>query len=294
LVDSGYDLRIRAANYFDADITKTLNIENYLRIRRVKKQEKYSYGKLTDPDHGFGWGLEGPLSFVFECILPTFDETRLAIRKLATTLLLFKRDKKSTNELQWFRLGLEGSQMVQTPNFPVISERLDDEKMDFSGYALHLWEIDDFKTFWKTCTLSVWHPSFCVSSNRLLRLQERVGDTVWEDRLIDMMIACEALVLEGEDEKGKLIAHRVGKLQKTPQMESRIMDWLRLGYRIRNDIVHDGQVSSSNLAQLPTRLFEEFVLEIEQYLRLGMVNYIDLMNKAMTKHDIVLYLDSLP
>lgn len=107
------------------------------------------------------------------------------------------------------------------------------------------------------------------------------------------MIACEALVLEREDEKGRRIAHRLGKLQKTPPTESRIIDWLRLGYRMRNDIVHDGQLSSSNLAELPARLFEEFVIEIEQYLRVGMMNYIELMNKTMTKHEIVQYLDAL-
>lgn len=181
LMLSGHDLRVRAVDYFNVDVKNTLTIENYLRIRRVKKQEKYSYGKLTDLDHGLGWGLDGPISFVFECLLPTPEETRLAIRKLATTLLLFKRDKQSSNEMHWFRLGVEGSQTVQYPTFPAIDEGLDDEKMLFPGYVLQLSEIDAFKSFWKTCTQSVWHPSFHVSSSRLLRLQERVGDTVWED-----------------------------------------------------------------------------------------------------------------
>lgn len=292
-----WELRADAMYYFYAYVVDELPISRNLRIRRVKKQEKHSYGEPGDADHGYGWGLEGPLSFAIECVASASDEARLTIRKLATALLLFKRDKVANDQLPFFRLEFGGSRIWESADLPALrTDELDHERMKFPGFELGVGDIDDFRNFWVVCNQSTWHPTLFVAGSRLLQTQQRVGETVFEDRLIDIMIACEALVLSGEHDKGEHIAHRLSKLQlgKSPYSEARAMTLLRLAYQFRNDIVHEGQLSQSHLAQLPTVRFPDFVVEVEQVLRAAMVNYVDLMNQGKSKDDVIQYLDSLP
>lgn len=291
-----WGLDIQPLYYFDADIYTTLTLSDQLRIRRVKKYEKQSYGELSDEDHGLGWGLEGPLSFVLECVsrTSTSHEAEEVMKKLAISLLLFKHDMDLDNRLPWLRLGRGSSRIWQSDQLPLLwDEELDHESMQFPGYRLGIPDIDTFLAFWTTCNQTSWHRSLLVAGKRLLQVQARVGEAVLEDRLIDLMIACEALVLDGENEKGKNIAHRVGKLQKEKisHLEKRATEELGLAYRLRNDLVHDGEISSSNLAQAP--FLEDFVMHIEQYLRIGMVNYIDLMKQGQSKNQIIQCLDRL-
>lgn len=271
-------------SYFDAEIIKDFALDNQLRIRRVKKSEM--------PD----WGLGGPLSFVVECVSRNSCDGGKTIKKLAASLLLFKHNyPELKKDLPWFRLRWGSSTMWGSSELPSIeNEDLDNEPMLYSGYHLGWSEMDDFRTFWATCNQVDWHRSLVVAGNRLLKVQARVGDAVLEDRPNDLMIACEALVLDGKNGKGKNIAHRVGKLQKQqmPHLEKEAIDDLGLAYRLRNDTVHDGEFSSSNLAQVP--FLERFVMSVEQYLRIGMVNYIDLMNQGQSKNQIIEYLDGLP
>lgn len=284
---------MQALYYFDADVGLTLS--NQLRIRRVKKSEKQSFGELGDSNRGLGWGLEGPLSFVLECVSRTSRESDATMKKLGISLLLFKHDIGLNNELPWFRLSWGGWRTWQSDQLPALKiEDLDHESMPFPGYRLTLGDVDRFRTFWAACNQPSWHSSFFVAGNRLLRARAREGDGVLEDRLIDLMIACEALVLDGEKEKGKNIAHRVGTLQKESMahLEARAIAELGLAYKLRNDVVHDGKFSPSNMATVPFP--EQFITHIEQYLRIGMVNYIDMMNKGQSKSQIIQYLDSLP
>ena len=285
---------MQALYHFHGDMWDALTLNNQLRIRRVKKSEKQSYGELYEKDHGLGWGLEGPLSFVVECVSQTWRESEEMMKRLTICLLLFKRDI-SGNRLPWFRLGSRGSELRQSSQLPrVADEELDHESMRFPGYRLEIPDFDAFRLFWTTCNQTSWHRSLFVAGNRLLRVQVREGDTVLEDRLIDLMIACEALVLEGEDKKGKNIAHRIGKLQKQQMshLEKRAIEELELAYRLRNDVVHDGEFSKKNMAQ--ASFPDKFVMFVEQYLRIGLINYIDLMSRGQSKSQIIQYLDGLP
>jgi hypothetical protein len=290
------DLAMQAFYYFDADIPRELTFDDHLRLRRVRKIEKYPSGSPRDIDNGYGWGLEGPLSFVAECVSSTSAEGWTTIKKLAICLLLYKRDI-GPNDVPWFRLGPKGSRMLQSNQLPaLVGEELDDERMELPYYYLKVTNIDDFRAFWVSCNQSPWHSTLLVAGNRLLQAQARVGETVFEDRLIDMMIDCEALVLKGEHDKGETIAKRMGKLLglKYPKLEDQTRDALALAYRLRNDVVHDGQFSASHLSELPTARLDTFVVRVEQYLRSATVDYIDLMNQAMSKDQIIQYLDSLP
>ena len=290
-----WSLDIQILYYFDAEVRIALSLSDQLRIRRVKKSEKECCGELSDKDHGLGWGLDDPLSFVLECVSPTSHQSEETMKKLAISLLMFKHDTSLDNKLPWFRLRWGGSSPSQSDQLPPLrDEELDHEPMSFPGYRVGLLDIDPFQTFWTTCNQASWHRSLLVAGNRLLQVHAHEGDVALEDRLIDLMIACEALVLDGEKEKGKNIAHRIGKLQKQqmPHLEKRAVEELELAYRLRNDIVHDGEFSSKNLAQVP--FLERFVMSVERYLRIGMINYIDLMNQGKSKKQITQYLDGLP
>ncbi|MGA3110289.1 MAG: hypothetical protein ABSD99_12705 [Candidatus Bathyarchaeia archaeon] len=293
-VTSVRELRADVMYYFYSDVLDELPFSRDLRIRRVKKQEKQSYGELTDADHGYGLGLGGPLSFAIECVAPTSDEARSTISKLAIALLLFKRDKIKNDQLPFFRLDFGGSRTWDSADLPTLrTDELDHEQMKFPGFELRFDEIDNFKKSWDVCN-GTWHPTLIVAGSRLLQTQQRVGETVFEDKLIDIMIACEALVLSGERDKGELIAHRLGKLQlgKSHYPEDRAMASLKLAYQLRNDIVHEGRLKKSHEDQLPTARFPDFVAECEELLRAGMVAYVDLMNEGKSKDDVIQYLGS--
>jgi hypothetical protein len=277
-----WSLRVRMLYGFDSEIPKEFAVDNQLRIRRVKKSE------IAD------WGSGGP--FVLECVSRNSREGEMRMKKLAASLLLFKRNYDGLSKyLPSFRLGLGSSATWQSSQLPSIkTEDVESVPMRYPGYPFRWTEMDDFRAFWTDCNQTDWHKSLLVAGNRLLKAQTRVGDAVLEDRLIDLMIACEALVLDHDHGKGENIAHRVGKLQKqqTPHLEKSATSNLGLAYRLRNDIVHDGEFSPPNLAQVP--FLERFVMSVEQYLRIGMVNYIDLMNQSQSKKDIIQYLDGLP
>ena len=183
---------------------------------------------------------------------------------------------------------------MQLDQLPLImDEELDnDEPMSFPGYHLEMSDIDSFLKFWSICTQTCWHRSLILAGNRLLQTQTREGDSIREDRLIDLMIACEALVLDGENVKGDNIARRVGKLQKQkmPHLEKEAIDNLKLAYRLRNDAVHDGEFSPERLAK-EVPFADRFLMYIEQFLRIGMTNYIELMNQGQSKKQIIQYLD---
>jgi hypothetical protein len=292
-------LRTYRLHYFDAEVSSTLDLSSQLRIRRVKKSEKESYGELWDEDHGLGWGLDGPLSFVIDCVARNARDVRETINKLAVALLLFKHyDRPLHDRLAWFRLRWGGGSLWQPDQLPLIrSEEMADadESTSFYGYHLKVSDISSFQIFWNTCSKTSWHKSLLLAGSRLLLVQAREDETALEDRLIDLMIACEALVIEDkkEEQKRTKIACRVGKLQKEqiPHLEKRASEELDLAYRLRNDLVHQGEFSSENLAE--AAFPDQFVMYIEQYLRVAMVNYIDLMNQGKSKNQIIQYLDDL-
>jgi hypothetical protein len=219
------------------------------------------------------------------------------MKRLAISLLLFKHDMISGNSLPSFRLSSGGSSYSESDRFPSLTEgELEYEKMSLPSYYFRITDIDTFRTFWAACDQTTWHKSLLLAGKRLLQTQACEGESAWEDRLIDLMIACEALILKGENAKGQNIAHRVGKLQKEKisHLEKRAVEELGIAYGLRNDAVHDGEFSSAKLAKVQVPFPEQFMVSIERYLRIGMINYIDLMNQGQSKEQIIQYLDSLP
>jgi len=62
-------------------------------------------------------------------------------------------------------------------------------------------------------------------------------------------------------------------------------DEIKLAYDLRNDAVHDGYFSEKNTRK--AGFMDMFLRFIERYLRVGMHNYILLMNQGLSKNEII-------
>jgi hypothetical protein len=278
---------------FDSDLSELFDLSSNIRIRRIRKVEKFAeYAKdslVPTWGQGLGIGREGRLFFVSECLGTSSEDDRDELDRLSTCLLLFKPDPKLDNRLSSFETEYGGGGNTPNSSLPVLaSEELERGKSSFPSYFLQATELDDFKKFWLRLTPSAWHRTLMATSRRLLRSQARVGRESSEDRLVDLMTAFEALILEGESSKGPTIARRISKLLQYAQatQEQRAKERLELAYRMRNDALHDGQFSASNIAAMGTNT-DFFLVEIEQLLRKAMVRYVGQMNLGDSKADII-------
>ena len=132
-------------------------------------------------------------------------------------------------------------------------------------------DVDSFIKFWAKLTENEWPHNLLAASKRLLRAQHRTFFDL-EDKLIDMIIAFEALIIgKYEKKKRSKAAFRIPKMQGlTNKFEKICRDDIKNAYDLRNDAVHDGFFSKINRskAHASNKLFlNRFILKIEQYLR---------------------------
>lgn len=278
---------------FDSDVVESFDLSSTIRIRRIKKVEKYAQyekGRLVPTwGQGLGIGREGRLFFASECLGTSSEGDREELDRLSACLLLFKPDPKSDNRLSSFETEYGGGGNTANPSLPLlVSGELETGKSTFPTYFLKVTELDDFKKFWLQLTTSAWHRTLIATSRRLLRSQTRVGRESDEDRLVDFMTAFEALILEWESSKAATIGRRISKLLQFPNstQEQRAKERLELAYKMRNDALHDGQFSAANITAVGTRI-DLFLTEIEQLLRKAMFRYVEQMNLGNSKADII-------
>lgn len=270
---------------FDADIDLTFDLTKTLRIRRITKQEKFCTfdddGKSKE-GYGLGEGNRGRLFFVAEC--SSYGNPKHELDRLATVLLLFKREPKE-GALPTFSIEFGGKGNLESGELQQIhTNQVDQGHNQYSGYFLSANELPSFTTFWNASTSVKWHDTLVVASQRLLRMQSRAGTDSYEDRLIDIMIAFEALVLKREDNKGSMIAHRGAGL--LDDSKRHIERRLKLAYTCRNDLVHDGCISKKVKTRMGMPL-DKFVSQTECDLRSSMAKYVELMNTGKTRKSIL-------
>lgn len=276
---------------FDADIDLTLDLTKTLRMRRITKEEKlFSFVDAngeTKQGRGLGGGMEGRLFFVSDCA--SYGNPKYELDRLAALLLLFKR-KFNGEGLPSFSTEFGGKGTLESLELPTIhNDEVDLGHCKYPRYFLYSNELKSFTTFWSNLTNRPWHANLGPASRRLIRMQGRFGTDSYEDRLIDSMIAFEALLLRKEDEKGATIAHRSAGLLGGPNWQ--VKRRLRLAYECRNDLVHDGQVAKEKFNRM-RMLFERFVSQVEGDLRSSMLKYIELMNSGNSKRSILRSLGS--
>lgn len=104
------------------------------------------------------------------------------------------------------------------------------------------------------------------------RFQRTYQEIAFDDRLIDYMIAFEALFLKGERQaqsRGKIIAIACSiLLGETDEERETIKKKLNSAYSLRNRIVHGGDCGTNNeLAKI--------IIDIDEYLRESIVKFLE-------------------
>ncbi len=294
----GSTLETRPLFFFRADRPE-VNVSKVLRIRAISKQEKY-----PPPNGHSGWAFHGGygygnLFFAVDCIAANPSEE---IDRLATCLLLYKMQDlfPPSDDLPSFEMAFGEWRLLQSDELPpLIYEELERITLPHPAgfYILHLSEQDSFVKFWSELAKQPWPDNIRWSARRLLRAQQRKGNEL-DDKLVDLIIALEALVLtSGESGKGTHLSTRAGKLQELQgHLKQKAISDLALAYSARNEIVHDGALSAGTLQKIggDTTFLRRFIMWVEEYLKIGLRNYINKTNQGFSKDRIIQQLDSLP
>jgi len=217
------------------------------------------------------------------------------IARVCSCLLMFKPSPFG-NDLSWFeQADFESAHLTQLTALPAINPKEDLEQLNPAKHGMWLMYVLDagedklFLNFWTAMTSADWPKNLTAAAQRLIRAQRRRGFDRDEDRLIDLIIAFEALVLnKNEHGKQKQMSSRFSNLIGGRQKQQ-IKDDLSLAYDLRNDAVHDGYFDSKNVAQIPNYPMQipTFIMNVERYLREGMKNYVALNNKGQSKDQII-------
>jgi len=241
--------------FFDT-LVPIIEFSDRLRIRAVTKREKFD----------MGWRLikgEMYLNFVVDWAHRLDIDEQDESLKLAVCLHLFDRygllqvEPASSRVIFEPRLEpLNLKDLVFDPN--LLSHK---EPARFQGYLLT--KINEMKGSWKHVAEKPWPDQAILAGKRLLWVKAR---REYEDKLVDLMIAFEALLLKRyEREKGELIARRAARLIETDtSILKNTCNELSTAYQLRNDIVHEG---APDFTRLKGYFFERFVEFVEVYLR---------------------------
>jgi hypothetical protein len=143
-----------------------------------------------------------------------------------------------------------------------------------SGYQLTLTEADEFASFWLSAShrTVLERPPLETAIRRLSYASERTND---EDKVIDLLICAEALLLSEQDDwHGEItyrLSHRAALFLETDPARRRIVfDFFRQAYDVRSKIVHGTKHPRLPLREGTTRYaFPEFIAALENYVRLA-------------------------
>lgn len=147
-------------------------------------------------------------------------------------------------------------------------------------YVLLESEVNDFVEFWKKYkNVDVSKGPLRVAVGRFNRAYDM--SLLNEDKLIDYMIAFEALYLRKNiQDKGKTLASSASKLiGEDKDQREKIYDALKQAYRKRNSIVHGETLLKieDNVSVAGKDVsFDDFTYLIEEYLRRSIKKHLDL------------------
>lgn len=147
-------------------------------------------------------------------------------------------------------------------------------------YILLKSEIDEFKSFWRVKTKTPLQEKNFLSVGIRRFSQSNERDNV-EDRIIDLMIAAEAIFLSsGGSFQGELkyrLSHRASMFIETDvDLQRYVFDFMQRAYDVRSSIVHGSNPKLPNKIDGTAYTLDEFCGDIEKYLRISIKKAIDL------------------
>jgi hypothetical protein len=234
------------------------------------------------------WG-NGSYNHVIEYVHEEKHEDPALMDLVVLALLLFKTGKIKVRGAGWVMVGQE-----------VDHTKMRSPKQLTPGYDLYTLEpteVNQFKSFWKQVRASATPLQILIAGRRLIATMERRN---LQDKLLDLMIAFECVVCTSKDykKKNRPIQERISALLAgTPQWVKQIKQELDFGYKLRNDIVHEGEFSGGTIKKLNQDLgvsVENLCMFLEDILRDTLKSWLMLIASGYcsTKFDLIAKLTS--
>jgi len=284
---------------FQCELEK-IELANDLRIVKMSKQEREDLWRCSR--YG-GWLPDTLLPFLTHCVRLDFEKPKIledssqdnsknAFEETPDQVARGEFDKL-LSALRLFKPGVVGYNLIKT--IPITwlpigvgSATLYGHPLERGKYVLTESEANEFESFFaefsKTKSISDRRSPIALALSRFNNTYERRRP---EDKLIDYMIAFEALYLRREPgEYGYRMAIRVASmLGSTPEEKKQIFSQITTAYRLRGKIVH----GSKDIMQKNSVSVED-ISKVEQHLRHSIREFIKLINSE-THGDIIKSLD---
>jgi hypothetical protein len=243
-----------------------IELFNGVRLRRISKEDLEDFGKCPFP---LWTGMNiSPDMFVLEKKIAHEDKQYSKIEEsmvnMVLSLRLLKKGDVVGNAV--FSILLSDQRLLE-------SSYLEEESIPQTFRSRYVLEFDDIPAL-KALLVKVQETDFAKRRNLHLackRLQRTYGESDDEDKLIDLMIAFEALFLKGEKtgaSSGQIVAvacsHLLGK---NDEERDKIRYSLGHAYSIRNRIVHGSEYVPIVEDNIVVEDLSDIVSEIEDYLR---------------------------
>lgn len=258
------------------ELVKGIDLLDGIKIRRVSGEDMediktYPFPLPTPPQMSVSRSM-----FVLEKYITEEEENRFEIHRIMLNGVLALRLLKKGNV--W---GGSVFYILVSEKRQLTSMSWEEEPIPESygpGYVLKFDEIPALKKILE----KVQGMDFTKRKSLHLackRFQRAYGESEAEDRLIDFMIAFEALFLRGEKagaSSGQIVAVACSALLgKNDEEREEVRGFLTKAYSIRNCIVHGSEYKEPIVYKNKEYNMSEFVSKIEEYLREAIKKFLD-------------------
>ena len=132
---------------------------------------------------------------------------------------------------------------------------------------------------------------YAYFSLALKRFNLGIEEEDFEEKIIDFIIAFEALCLPELDELRYRLSNRIATLvSKNSEEAEKIRDFMKKAYDVRSSIVHGGKIKSIAIEGKPIKL-GVFTKKLEDYLRKTLRLFLTLSVKVKKQKDLIELLD---
>jgi hypothetical protein len=300
-MDEYIDKKARVDRYYSplhnfSSEQDNIEFEDHLRIRKLVGEDLkiFLQGELFNL-YGFLPALEltSQEIFVIEAEVehpkgePKSDATaRLVFSKTASILRLYKDGN--------FGFSVIYSEPILSWNEGRTATMSAQTRMRFFGsrWKISKDEIPKLKEFWSRCSTLLRKVESLKFINRALkRFNSAIEEFELEDKLIDLVIALEALYLIEKDELGYRLSLRVSVLlQNDIEDVSYVRELVKKGYDLRSDVVHGKSVKRVKIRDQVITL-DKVVNDLEDIVRKSIRRLIALGSRLNQHEKIVLRID---
>ncbi len=278
---------------FELKDIESVKLEDFA-IRKLTEDEVkklLSHGHLSHPSSlPYGGFLRTLWCIEFEVRFPSKRGGRNLkpdVERIITALRLFKQGALGYSTILEYPKIWETS---WTSHSISNSERITGGQ----PYILTEEDIEDFREFWiRFKSLNIQnYPSLDLAIRRFNFSYDR---KLPEDKLMDLIIAFEALFLPERDELSYRLALRCAYfLGENAEERTRIFEVIIGAYAIRSRIIHGDHAQSKSINKILRRLglgsLTELVIEVEEYLRASIKKFIECLQSKSHK-DVITEID---